>query len=275
MKFRTFCIVISIACTLSIAAQTHKLEKLWETDPVVKVPESVLLYDGGKKLYISLIDGAGWDADGKGGIGRLNADGTSLDQEWITGLNAPKGMALVGKRLYVADLKEVVVIDTRASKVEKKIAIEGATGLNDVTADSKGIVYVSDSRNAKVWRIENDTPSLYLDSIKGVNGLKYVEGALLIGAGRSFERSDAQKKIADIAEMSQGIDGIEPVGNGDFIITAWSGLVYYVTADGRVEEILSLQKEKKNSADIGFDQGRHILYVPTFNGRTIAAYRLE
>jgi hypothetical protein len=52
-----------------MSAQSPKLEKLWETEPVVKVPESVLVYDGGKKLYVSLIDGGGWDADGKGRCG--------------------------------------------------------------------------------------------------------------------------------------------------------------------------------------------------------------
>src|SRR5215213_6823416 len=101
------------ASFLSAPAQTHRLEKLWETDAVVRIPESVLPYQNGKKLYVSLIDGAGWDADGKGGIGRLNADGTALDQTWVTGLNAAKGMALVGSRLYVADITEVVVINTK------------------------------------------------------------------------------------------------------------------------------------------------------------------
>jgi hypothetical protein len=121
-------VAIALALLAHVSAQTLKLEKLWETDPVVLVPESVLPYDGGKKLYISLIDGAGWDADGKGGVAKLNSDGSGLDQTWITGLNAPKGMGLIGKHLYVADIKEVVVINTKEGKIEKKIAIEGATG---------------------------------------------------------------------------------------------------------------------------------------------------
>src|SRR4051812_321238 len=169
MKLKSLFLIISTFMTVS--AQTHRLEKLWETDAVVKTPESVLPYDGGKKLYVSLIDGRGWDADGKGGIAKLDPDGTDLQQDWITGLNAPKGMALVGKRLFVADIKEVVVIDVKSRKIEKTIPIDGAAGLNDVTADKDGAVYVSDSRTAKVWRLENDTPKLFLDNVKGVNGL--------------------------------------------------------------------------------------------------------
>ena len=74
--------------------------------------------------------------------------------------------------------------------------------------------------------------------------------------------------------MPQGIDGIEPVGNGDFILTGWSGYIFYVFADGRIELLLDTHLDKKNSADIGFDPRRKILFVPTFNGKTVAAYRL-
>ena len=74
--------------------------------------------------------------------------------------------------MYAADNSEVVVIDIKKGKVEKKINIEGAKGLNDITVDSKGIVYASDSRTAKIWRIQNNVATLYLDSIKKVNGLK-------------------------------------------------------------------------------------------------------
>lgn len=270
---KILCLTILISIT-SIAAQTHRLEKLWETDAVVAVPESVLPYDNSKKLFVSLIDGAGWDADGKGGIAKLNSDGSKLDQTWVTGLNAPKGMALVRNRLYVADIKEVVVIDAKNGKVEKKIGIEGATGLNDITADDNGTVYVSDSRNAKIWRIEKDVPTLFLENVKGVNGVRAAGAALFIGAGKSLQKADANKAVTSIAEMPQGIDGIEPVGNGDLLVTSWSGQIFYVYADGRMESLLDTRSEKKNSADIGYDQRRKILFVPTFNGRTVAAYRL-
>jgi hypothetical protein len=267
-------VAIAFACLAHVSAQTIKLEKLWETGQVVLVPESVLPYDGGKKLYVSLIDGGGWDADGKGGVAKLNSDGSGLDQTWVTGLNAPKGMGLIGKRLYVADIKEVVVINTRDGKVEKKIPIEGATGLNDITVDDKGAVYVSDSRTAKIWRIENDKPALFLENVKGVNGLKAIGSDLLIGAGKTFEKSDAQKKIAAIAEMPQGIDGIEPIGKDEYIVTGWSGYIFYVHPDGKFEQLLDVHNDKKNTADIGYDTRRKILYVPTFNGKSVAAYKL-
>ena len=75
--------------------------------------------------------------------------------------------------------------------------------------------------------------------------------------------------------MPEGIDGIEPVGNGDFILTAWVGYIFYVTAAGSVETLLDTHLEKKNTADIGYDTAKRIVYVPTFNAKTVVAYMLK
>ena len=257
------------------SAQQHQLTKLWETDTIVAVPESVLADLKNNTLYVSLINGGGWDADGNGGVGKLSPDGKKYNGTWITGLSSPKGMGKYGNRLFVADINEVAVIDIKKGTVEKKISIPGAEGLNDLTVTDKGIVYVSDSRGAKIWKIEKDMPSLYLEDVKGVNGLKAIKNDLYIGAGKSFVKADAQKKLHTIAELPQGIDGIEPVGNGDFILTAWAGYIFYLHADGKFETLLETHLQKKNSADIGYDPAKRIVYVPTFNGKTVAAYQLK
>jgi hypothetical protein len=255
--------------------QSPRLELIWETDSVIAVPESVLPDLKKNILYVSLIDGAGWVADGKGGIGKMSPDGKTYDGTWITGLNAPKGMGIVGNRLYVADMSDVIVIDIAKGKIEKRISPDSAKGLNDITVTDKGVVYVSDSRVGRIWKIVNDAATLYLDSVKGVNGLKAIGDELYVGAGKSFIKTDRNKTIIKIAELPQGIDGIEPVGNGDFILTAWAGYIFYVSANGTVETLLETHQQKKNTADIGYDAENKIMFVPTFNGKTIAAYRLK
>ncbi|MEO5650495.1 MAG: ATP-binding protein [Ginsengibacter sp.] len=271
---KVICFLI-LSAAITAKAQTHSLEKIWETDTIVAIPESVLPDLANNILYVSLINGGGWDADGIGGVGKLSTDGKRYDSTWITGLNAPKGLGRFGNKMYAADISEVIVINIKKGKVEKKIAIENAKGLNDITVDSKGIVYASDSRTAKIWRIENNVPSLYLDDVKGVNGLKAIGNDLYIGAGKNFIKADKNKKIIRVAEMPQGIDGIEPVGNGDFILTAWSGYIFYVTAGGNIETLLESHAEKMNTADIGFDKVKKILYVPTFNAKKVVAYQLK
>jgi hypothetical protein len=267
--------VLMLGVVLTAKAQTHHLEMLWQTDTVIAIPESVLPDLKKGILYVSLINGGGWDADGKGGIGKLSMDGKNYDSVWISGLNAPKGLGIFGNRMYAADISEVVVADIKNGKIEKKISIDGANGLNDITIDSKGNVYVSDSRKARIWKIENDVPALYLDSIKGVNGLKAIGDELFIGAGKNFIKVDKSKKITKIVELPQGIDGIEPAGNGDFIVTAWAGYIFYVYADGHFDTMLDSHEQKMNTADIGYDPVKKTLYVPTFNAKKIVAYNLK
>jgi hypothetical protein len=267
-------VTITLLLLLNAAnAQQHSLQKLWETDSTVAVPESVLFTKDG--MFVSLIDGTPWEADGKGGIAKISLDGKNYNGTWITGLDAPKGLGIFGNNLYAANMGDVVVVDIKKGAVTKRITIPGANGLNDITVSDKGVVYVSDSRNNKIWKIENDNPQLFMDSVRGVNGLKAVGNNLLVAAGRSFVSVNPQKQVTKIADLPQGLDGIEPIGNGDYLTTAWNGFVYYVYADGRVETLLDATKEKKNTADLGYDPVKKILYVPTFNAKTVAAYQLK
>ena len=255
-------------------AQKHKLVQLWSTDAVVATPESVLPDLKDNKLYVSLIDGEPWGMDGKGGIGRMTNMGTNYDSLWFTGLNAPKGLGVYRNKLYAADISDVVVVDVPTAKLIKKIPIEGASGLNDITVTDGGIVYVSDSKTGRIWKITDDKPVLYLENITGANGLKAVKDDLFFAKGPAFMKADAKKNIVQIADVGQAIDGIEPVGNGDFLVSSWSGYIFYVYADGQKELLLDTHEQKKNTADIGYDPVKQIVYVPTFFDRRVVAYQL-
>jgi hypothetical protein len=108
----------------SLLFAQHKLEKLWETDSVLKVPESVFFDGDAKILYATNIDGTDpWGKDGKGSVAKVGLDGKVIATEWVSGLNAPKGMGLYKGKLYVADLNELVVIDIAGGKIDKRIAV--------------------------------------------------------------------------------------------------------------------------------------------------------
>lgn len=253
----------------------HSLTRLWETEPIVNVPESVLPDATHGFLFVSLIEGGPWDVDGKGGVGKLGLNGKRYDSTWIAGLDAPKGLGRYGNRLYVADVSHVVVIDIAKDRIVKKIDIAGAAGLNDITVDPAGIVYVSDSKSGRVYRIEKDVPALYMDHLDGANGLKANKKGLYILANKKVLFADAAKHLRTITGLPNGGDGIEEVGNGDLLVSEWVGYVYYVYADGRKELLLDTHLQHKNTADICYDQATHTLFVPGFNGKTIAAYRLN
>lgn len=273
MKKILTCVFLSVVVAAN--AQRHKLDQIWSTDAVVATPESVLPVSKDGRLYISLIDGEPWGADGRGGIARMSDDGKNYDSMWLTGLNAPKGLGVYMNRIYAADISEVVVADLNTGKLIKKIPVEGASGLNDITVTDQGIVYVSDSKTSRIWKITDDKPALYLENITGANGLKAIKDELFFAKGPALMKADAKKQVTQIADVGQGIDGIEPIGDGDFLVTSWPGYIFYVYANGQSELLLDTHEQKKNTADIGYDPVKKIVYVPTFFDRRVVAYQLS
>ncbi|HEY6977137.1 MAG TPA: ATP/GTP-binding protein, partial [Chitinophagaceae bacterium] len=174
------------------------------------------------------------------------------------------------------DLTEVAVIDIPSGKITKKIPVEGAQFLNDITVDAKGNVYVSDSRTGKVHKIENGTAITYLENLKNPNGLLALGDDLFVLASGTLYKAGADKKLKTIAEgMDASTDGVEQVKSGEYIVSCWSGVVYYVKDDGSKQQLLDTRTDKINSADIGYDANNKIVYVPTFFRKSVVAYQLQ
>ena len=57
--------------------------------------------------------------------GRFATFGKMTEAEWITGLNAPKGMAVLNRKLYVTDIDQLIEIDIKEGKI---------TGLDNIFA---------------------------------------------------------------------------------------------------------------------------------------------
>jgi hypothetical protein len=115
---------------------------------------------------------------------------------------------------------------------------------------------------------------LLFDNLPSANGVKAIDDKLYILTGDGMYVSDTGKKPAKICSLEHGGDGIEPVGNGDFLVTEWVGYFYYVHADGSKELLLDTHTTNKRTADIGYDPVTRIVYVPTFSGKSVVAYKL-
>ena len=271
--------LLSFTTILLSASAQHQLVKLWESDTILKVPESVLFDGKNKVLYITNIDGKEpWGKDGKGSVGKVGLDGKIIAVDWVSGLSAPKGMGLHKNKLYVADLTELVVIDIDKGTIIERIAIEGAAGLNDVSAEENGTVYVTDSRARRVYEVKDGKSSVLLDSskLKGPNGVLKHKGSLYVLDAGSMYRMEKDGSLTKLAEgMEGGTDGIENVTGGDYLVSTWGGVVYYVNADGTKQVLLDGREQKINSADIGYDAAKRIVYIPTFWKNSVVAYELK
>ena len=78
---------------------------------------------------------------------------------WVTGLNAPKGIAISNdnSKLYVSDITELVQIDIASGKIIKRFNAPGSSFLNDVVADSHGNIYVSDTDTNTIYKLDTNT----------------------------------------------------------------------------------------------------------------------
>lgn len=282
--FALSALMTPVAFSEEIISSEPGLTALWHSKDL-RVPESVLWYqqqtngNTDRLLFVSEIDGQGSAADGMGGIAVLNTDGSVRNKDWLRGLNAPKGMAVFQNKLYIADLTEVVVVDIASAKILQKITAPDAVFLNDVTVDNQGRVFISDTRKNRIYKLEQNQISIWLEHVAAANGLKVVDEQLYIAAGDKLlnvDLADPNKAITPVAVgFAERADGLEPVGNGDFIVSCWAGLVYYVSADGKITELLDTRALKLNTADIGWDQATKTLYIPTFFGNSVQAFQLK
>jgi len=265
------------ACIFNYSFAQHKVTKLWETDTLLKVPESVLFDAENKVLYVSNIDGTDpWGKDGKGSIGKVGLDGKIIATDWITGLNAPKGLGIYKGKLYAADLSNVVVIDLKKGTIEKTIAVEGAEGLNDVSVGNDGVVWVSDSKTKRIYKVDGDKTSVYLENLKGPNGvLMRGKDFYVLDAGGAYKVNDDKTLTMMSDGMEGGTDGIENVSGNDFLVSCWQGALWYVGADGKKELLFDGKSQKTNTADIGFDPKTKTVYVPTFWRNSIIAFEVK
>ena len=290
-------VVLSVMCLMAVDVyasgkyKKHHLEptlvELWTVDESLIRPESVVYDSHRDVLYVSNINGGTTDKDGNGYITKISVDGDILETEWISGLNAPKGMTISGGRLYVADIDSLVEISIETQQILNVYPAEGAQFLNDVAADKYGNVYVSDSRQQTVYRLHYGSLDVWVDDerISEPNGLFARAGRLIIAAGDSSAERPGRsrylqsinfknKKIKPVGDDTPigSLDGIDKTGMGGYFITDFrEGNIMYFT---RKQGAVVLASPETGTADIDYVQDQQILYVPILNTGKLIAYKV-
>ena len=255
-------------------------------------PESVL-YDAKADVYlVSNVNGAPNAADNNGFISRVTPDGSKVDLKWIEAgkkgvkLDAPKGTAIVGNTLYVADISRLREFDATSGKPKGEIALAGATFANDVAAGPDGKVYVSDSGikiddkgiaptgTDAVYVVEKGKAKVLAkgDDLGHPNGLLWANDKLWVvtlGSGEIYSLDKAGKK-SDGEKLPKGaLDGIIAVGDS-ILVSSWEAQgVYKGKPGGPWDFVLS---GLKAPADIGFDSKRSLVLVPLFQDNAVEVY---
>ena len=109
----------------------------------LQTPYSFVSSQSGKEYFISSVNGEPEAADNNGFITKLDANGKLVHLKFIEGgtagvtLHAPKGMALIGQTLYVADLDHLRAFDITNGKSIATISMPAGTGQNRCKLDRR------------------------------------------------------------------------------------------------------------------------------------------
>jgi hypothetical protein len=259
-------------------------------------PESVL-YDELADVYlVSNVNGGLADADGNGFISRLGPDGNVQNLKWIDGkasgvaLDAPKGMAFVGDKLYVADINVLRSFDRKSGQPLGKVAIVGATFLNDVSAGPNGVLYTSDTGLGKIQGLadvqKTGSDAIYTVDPRGVVGvlvkgtelgqpnglLADNEGVWGVNLAGQLYRVTVQGQRHVVATLpGAGLDGLTLLDGGRLVVASWETLTVYISkaAPAPAGTFDPLITDLNSPADLGYDPKRRQLLVPLFKENAV------
>jgi len=287
-------VALLVVAVLALAAGSEDkaggLEAKWEVKGLDR-PASVIHDPGRKKLYVSNVAGAPGERDGKGFISRVSVDGKLEKLEWVDGLDAPKGMAITGDTLYVADVGRLVEIDIERGKVSRTREVPGAKFLKDVAADPRsGVIYVSDMMGDAIYRLEGGTLEEWLKSkdLISPNGLLVEDGRLVVacwgerlagfatkspGYLKTISLKDKSIKPLGSAKPIGALDGLAPDGKGAYYATDYvAGKLLLIQPTGEFKQALDL---KQGCADLILAPQLKLLLIPMMNHGKVVAYAVE
>jgi len=262
----------------------------WQSLDVLEQPESVVYHRPSKLLYVSNINGDGTEADADGYISSLSVDGQLIEQYWLTGLNAPKGLTIVGNKLYIADINELIVADIKQKKIVERYSAPEAKFLNDVVADHNGHIYVSAFLTNTLYRLADGKFSIWIEdeALDVPNGLLVEDNQLLVASWGTMTDGFATttpghiktidintKQINSLGDKSAigNLDGIEADGHGNYFVTDWmSGKLLHITKQGLSKTLVALEQ---GSADHTIIPEKNLIIIPMMLTNKLIAFKIK
>jgi len=271
---KTLSLITILLLTGCLDSNSILKEQFKSSGESLSIPESVVYDKTKNSIYASNVNSIKssnpW-INNSGFISKLDKNGKVTKLKWIVGLQAPKGLAVYKNYLFASDLNQVVKIDTNTAKIVAKFpAPKGIKMLNDIACDeTKEVCFVSDSGTKQIFEVSKDGKfTLFYDKEKvkhpEQNGL-YIDKDSLIMQGEVGKLKSLNLKTKKVTTISDSvgisIDGITKYKDKGYIISTWSGGIYFVNSSGKTKQILG---DDFNTADIFYSKDLDLLLVPDF-----------
>jgi len=281
---KTLSLIAILLLTGCLNSDSTLKEQFKSSGESLSIPESVVYDKNKNSIYVSNVNSIKssnpW-TNNRGFISKLDKNGKVIKLKWIEGLQAPKGLAVYKNYLFASDLNQVVKIDTNRAKIVAKFpAPKGIKMLNDIACDEvKEVCFVSDSGTKQIFEVSKDGKFNLLydkESVKHPeqNGL-YIEGDNLIMQGEVGKLKSLNLKTKKATTISDNvgisIDGITKYKDRGYIVSTWSGGIYFVDKSGKTKQILG---DGFNTADIFYSEDLDLLLVPDF-AHHILGYKIK
>lgn len=237
-------------------------------------PESIV-YDTVDNRYL---------ISNKGGNSIVQLDSEGMLSNFVTtGLNEPKGLLIVGDTLISVNSTSIQgFLLSNASQVIN-VSVAGSSFMNDATIDNKGQLYISDSNNDVIYKLNlsDGTYSTLISSGINPNGLLYIQSnnSLLIcswGSNaeiQSFNLTDSTLTTLVTTKLSN-LDGLAKDNCGNIYVSSWGANSVYVFDSLFLSPPTKISFGHNGPADITINQKEQILAIPNFNSNSINLVKL-
>ena len=266
----------------------QSVEIKWIVDGLDQ-PESAIYDKDSDSIYISNINGDPLDLDKNGYLTKISVNGQIQERKWVTGLDAPKGMALYNNHLYVADVNKIWKISI-SDKKKQKFVINDAGFLNDLVAKKDGTIFASDMFKNRIYQLKEGAISIWKQSklLDSPNGL-LIEGNHLIIAcwgkiKKGFE-TEIKGKLIKVNLKSREIKkffSTRPIGNLDgivfnknegYLVTDWiSGKLLSINKKGIVSSSIKINK---GSSDLEILMHKKLILIPMMKNNNLTAFEFN
>jgi glucose/arabinose dehydrogenase len=245
-------------------------------------PESVL-HDEEQDVYF---------VASKGFVSRVTPEGKVAELKFIEGLRAPKGMAIRGPELWIADVDRLRVFDrvTGSEMGTIDLAEEGAVSLHDLAVGPDDLVYATDTGveirehgeqvrrgDGRVFRVSAEGEVEIIASgeeLRSPSGIVWDGTRFLIAQAYGKEVLAWNPGMATKAVLRGpgAYDGLVVLPSGAVIVSSHHDDQLHVAQPGG--ELRPLFSRKPSPAGIGFDRKRNRLLIPSPTGDWLEAWTL-